>query len=75
MKEAISWEINISRIERLGASPGQRLIVVSDIHGQLDCLVQLLEKTGYGGDDILVVIGDLIEKGPDSLGVVRYLLR
>ena len=74
MKEAISWEINISRIERLGASPGQRLIVVSDIHGQLDCLVRLLEKTGYGGEDILVVIGDLIEKGPDSLGVVRYLM-
>ena len=61
-------------IERIGAAPGQRLLVVSDIHGQLDWLIRLLEKAEYGGDDILIIIGDLIEKGPESLGVVRYVM-
>lgn len=61
-------------IERIGASPGQRLLVVSDIHGQLDWLVRLLDKAGFGGDDILVIVGDLIEKGPESLKVVRYVM-
>lgn len=61
-------------IERIGAAPGQRLLVVSDIHGQRDWLVKLLEKMEFGGDDILIIIGDLIEKGPDSLGVVRYVM-
>lgn len=61
-------------IERIGAAPGQRLLVVSDIHGRRDWLIQLLEKMEYGGDDILIIIGDLIEKGPDSLGVVRYVM-
>lgn len=61
-------------IERIGAAPGQRLLVVSDIHGQRDWLIQLLDKMEFGGDDILVIIGDLIEKGPESLGVVRYVM-
>ncbi len=61
-------------IERIGAAPGQRLLVVSDIHGQRDWLERLLDKMEYGGDDILVIIGDLIEKGPESLGVVRYVM-
>ena len=61
-------------IERIGAALGQRLLVVSDIHGRRDWLIQLLEKMEYGGDDILIIIGDLIEKGPDSLGVVRYVM-
>lgn len=51
-------------IERIGAAPGQRLLVVSDIHGQRDWLERLLDKMEYGGDDILVIIGDLVEKGP-----------
>lgn len=61
-------------IERIGAAPGQRLLVVSDIHGQRNWLIRLLEKMEYGGDDILIIIGDLIEKGPESLGVVRYVM-
>lgn len=61
-------------IEWIGASPGQRLLVVSDIHGQPNLLEQLLKKMEYGGDDILIIIGDLIEKGPESLKVVRYVM-
>lgn len=61
-------------IEKMEAAPGQRLLVISDIHGHFNHLVQLLKKLKYGGDDILVIVGDLIEKGPESLRVVQYVM-
>lgn len=61
-------------IERIEAATGQRLLVVSDIHGHFDRLVRLLRRLEYGGDDILIIVGDLIEKGPESLRVVQYVM-
>lgn len=61
-------------IQRIEAKPGQRLLVISDIHGHLDRLIQLLRQMGYGGDDLLILVGDLIEKGPESLRVVQYVM-
>ncbi|MCM1057840.1 MAG: metallophosphoesterase [Firmicutes bacterium] len=64
----------LTTIQSIEAEPGQRLLVVSDIHGHLNRLIRLLEKMNYGGDDILIIVGDLIDKGPESLGVVRYVM-
>ncbi len=61
-------------IQRIHTEPGQRILAVSDIHGHLDRLIQLLRQLHYGGDDILVIVGDLIEKGPESLRVVQYVM-
>ncbi len=61
-------------IQKIEAKPGQRLLVVSDIHGHLDRLIQLLRQMDYSGEDILVLVGDLIEKGPESLRVVQYVM-
>lgn len=61
-------------IQTISAKPGQRLIVVSDIHGSLDRLIQLLRKVKYTENDILVIVGDLIDKGPESLRVVQYVM-
>ena len=61
-------------IQKADAAPGQRILVFSDIHGYLNRLIQLLRKLDYGGDDIIVVVGDLVDKGPESLRVVQYLL-
>lgn len=61
-------------VQEIKAKPGQRLLVVSDIHGHRSRLARLLEKMEYGGDDILILVGDLIEKGPESLGTVQYVM-
>lgn len=61
-------------IQRIEAKPRQRLLVVSDIHGHLDRLIQLLRQMDYGGDDLLILLGDLIEKGPESLRVLQYVM-
>ncbi len=61
-------------IQRIEAAPGQRIIAVSDIHGHLNHLIQLLRKVDYCGDDILVIVGDLVDKGPDSLRTLQYVM-
>ncbi len=61
-------------IQKIDAKPGQRIIAMSDIHGQPDYILQLLRKLHYHGDDILVIVGDLAEKGSDSLQAVRYIM-
>ena len=50
-----------------------RILVTSDIHGHFDHLIQLLKMVEFGSDDILIVNGDMVEKGPQSLAVVRYI--
>ena len=61
-------------VERLHIDPGRRIIAVSDIHGQLDYLQGLLDKCALTADDVLILVGDLLEKGPDSLGTLRYVM-
>jgi predicted phosphodiesterase len=47
-----------------------RHIFIGDVHGCLDELEALLRKLQPGADDRLVLVGDLVAKGPDSQGVV-----
>ena len=49
--------------------------VVGDIHGRLDVLQRLLRKLEPGSSDAVVFLGDYIDRGPDSFGVVDALLR
>jgi len=52
-----------------------RTLVVGDVHGCLDELKQLLDKCNYDpAGDRLVMAGDLVDRGPDSAGVVRYVM-
>ena len=60
----------------LSLRPGQRLIAVSDIHGNLRLFDKLLDQVRYTpGSDVLVLAGDLIEKGPQSLDTLRFIMK
>lgn len=53
----------------------RRLVFVGDIHGCKHELVMLLDKMKFNPKhDHLITTGDMIDKGPDSLGVVDLLL-
>jgi len=49
-----------------------RTLVVGDVHGCLDELLALLAAAGRTPDDRVVLVGDLVCKGPNSAGVVRW---
>ena len=53
---------------------GRRILVISDIHGNLPWFQALLAKAGFSREDILVLVGDLVEKGRDSLATLRYIM-
>lgn len=79
----------ISRVRGLAGEAGRprsdRLIyAVGDVHGRADLLEPLVEKiltdslTEAGGDGEdrppIVFVGDMIDRGPDSRGVLAFLL-
>ena len=54
---------------------GRRVLILSDIHGHADALRKVLRRAAFSPEDTLVVVGDLLEKGTGSLGVVRTLMK
>ena len=50
----------------------QRTLFVGDVHGCLDELQMLLKKLAFSSADRLILVGDLVAKGPDSQGVVAF---
>ena len=59
---------------RPAIEPGRRVVAVSDIHGNLPFLKGLLEQVALTPDDVLILVGDLLEKGLQSLDTLRYVL-
>jgi hypothetical protein len=48
----------------------KRTIVIGDVHGCADELDALLREVGHDRQDDVVLVGDLVAKGPDSRGVL-----
>lgn len=63
-----------ARIIRPEIGPDRRLLVVSDIHGNLPYLEGVLRLAGFGPGDELIVDGDFLEKGRESLPTLRLLM-
>ncbi|KAK8042144.1 Metallo-dependent phosphatase [Apiospora rasikravindrae] len=58
------------------AAGSPRLIIIGDVHGQLKELKTLLQKAEYSAErgDHVIFTGDMINKGPDSAGVVALAM-
>lgn len=53
----------------------KRIILISDIHGNRFLFHKLLKQCHYQSEDILILLGDLGEKGNDSLGVLHDVMK
>jgi hypothetical protein len=51
-----------------------RTIVVGDLHGCYDELMDLLNQVAFGADDRVVCVGDLVTKGPKSREVLDLFM-
>lgn len=62
------------------APANARAYAIGDVHGRLDLLTDLLEQVAADRSrnrfdrDYLIFLGDLIDRGPDSCGVIELLL-
>jgi len=52
---------------------GHRLYVVGDVHGHLATFRALLHRLNLGPEDRVVCLGDMIDRGPNSAGLVDLL--
>lgn len=67
--------INLTtKIEQIILEQGRRILVTSDIHGYLSYFKEILKKASFSDEDILFIVGDMIEKGPESLNTLRYIM-
>ena len=53
----------------------RRTLTIGDIHGCLQQLDALLQSIPLTPDDHLILLGDLIDRGPDSAGVITRILK
>ena len=51
-----------------------RLIAVGDVHGHADALYGVLKEINPTPDDHIIFLGDLINRGPDSKGVIDQVI-
>ena len=56
------------------ASPQKRIFAIGDVHGCSHELQVLLEQLNPRPEDTVVFLGDYIDRGPDSKGVVDLVL-
>lgn len=47
--------------------------VVSDLHGHYDLFLKLLKEIELTSDDVLYILGDVIDRGEDSIKLLRYI--
>ncbi|MCU0596728.1 MAG: metallophosphoesterase [Desulfobacterota bacterium] len=53
----------------------EKTFIVGDVHGCLDMLKRLMEAIGWSPDtDRLIFLGDFIDRGTQSRGVVEYVM-
>lgn len=48
--------------------------VMSDIHGEADRFHAMLEKIHFSADDTLYILGDVIDRGPDGIPLLREIM-
>jgi serine/threonine protein phosphatase 1 len=51
-----------------------RTFAIGDIHGYLEPLRALIDSVSPARDDLLVFLGDYVDKGPDVKGALDYLI-
>ena len=49
--------------------------VISDIHGQYKAFMEMLKKIKFKGSDMLYVIGDVIDRGSQSIKTLSYIMK
>ena len=51
-----------------------RTLAIGDIHGSSAALKALADFVDFAPDDVIITLGDYIDRGPDSKGVIDFLI-
>ena len=48
--------------------------IISDIHGEYDLFIELLDKIKLKKEDTLYILGDVLDRGPNPIKTLRKLM-
>ena len=73
----------LSGVTPARAAETQRIVAIGDLHGDHDAWLAIARAAGLvdskakwiGGKTVLVQLGDIVDRGPDSLSIIRDLMR
>ena len=63
-----------AKVKYVDFSKYDRVIAVSDIHGDDEGFLNVLEQVKFSGNDALVIVGDILEKGDHFLKLLRIVM-
>jgi serine/threonine protein phosphatase 1 len=67
-------EANGPRVRRLAQNRTGRDFIAGDIHGAFDLVIQAMKQVSFDAScDRIISVGDMIDRGPDSARVIRFL--
>jgi len=47
--------------------------VMTDIHGEYDKLMKMLDKIKFSSADNLLILGDNVDRGPKNMAVLEFI--
>lgn len=50
------------------------VFVTTDIHGEYDMFIELLNKINLSDDDTLYILGDYVDRGPEPIKVIQKIM-
>lgn len=50
------------------------IYVMSDVHGEYERFIKMLNKIEFTKNDKLYILGDVIDRGPDSIKLIKYIM-
>ncbi len=63
------------KIEKINESDYSRIFVMSDIHGQYDLFLKMLDKIDLKREDLLVIMGDICDRGEKSYEIYTKCMK
>ena len=63
------------KIEKINESDYNRIFIVSDLHGQYDLFLKLLKKIDLKREDLLVIMGDICDRGENSYEIYMKCIK
>ena len=63
------------KIEKINENDYSRIFVISDLHGQYDLFLKLLEKIDLKREDLLLILGDICDRGKKSYEIYMKCMK
>ena len=51
------------------------IYAMSDLHGCYDKYIKMLEKINFSDNDILYILGDIVDRGPDGIKILQDIMK